>query len=111
VYDDPEHPDRPTGHVEAPLWTPADRALLLALGMHESTLCPGCGEPKHVAWHSWMDGEYDAPTAVCHACTAQQGRQVAYGQVHRHASDDKVARMPAFVFGETTTEADPPASP
>ncbi len=106
MYDDPEHPDRPTGHLEAALWTPADRALLLALGRHEATLCPGCGEPKHIAWHSWMDGEYHAPTAVCHGCTAMKGTQVAYVQLERYATDAVLDRLPPFVFGETTTELD-----
>ena len=60
LYDDPQHPDRPTGSVWSPEWTEDDRALLLGLAAHEETLCPGgCGQPKDLAWHDHMDGEYE----------------------------------------------------
>lgn len=59
--------------VTASQWTDEDRALMLALRIHQDSLCPGCGHPKNTAWHHQsidsfeMDGEF-----VCWACTAAQ---------------------------------------
>jgi CDGSH-type Zn-finger protein len=69
LYEDPESPERVTGTVESPEWTPEDRALLLALQQYESTLCPGpCGQPRHSAWQT--DGWHKTRTFTCDACTA-----------------------------------------
>jgi hypothetical protein len=57
--------------VETPEWTDEDRAALLGLQMYESTLCAGCGEPKHTAWQ--VNGWYKAHSFVCDACTAMTG--------------------------------------
>lgn len=72
VYDDPHHPDRVTSTVTSPPFTPEDRALLAGYAVYEQTLCPGCGQPRHEAWHSDMDGYYETQLIVCHACTAKR---------------------------------------
>lgn len=76
LYDDPDHPDRPSGVVESPAYTDDDRSLLLALQAYEESLCSGCGQPKQQAWHSELDGWYEAVDFVCHGCTAlHDGKQ------------------------------------
>lgn len=71
LYDDPDHRDRITGTVESPDWTDDDRALLLALQMYESSLCPGCGYPIDQAWHTHSDGWWETTSYVCYPCTTQ----------------------------------------
>ncbi len=105
VYDDPEHPDRPTRLIHSPAWTPEDRALLLGLEAYEDTLCPGCGIPKDRAWHSEWDGFYEATKVVCHACSASKGEgdEVAYAiTVDTRPAD--APPPPPFKIGETTSE-------
>lgn len=52
-------------------WTEEDRALLLAYQLYRSSLCTGCGQPKHLAHHPDNDGWYETgEPIVCHACTA-----------------------------------------
>lgn len=111
LYDDPDHPDRVTGTVEAPAYTEEDRALLLALAMHESSLCPGCGEPKAHAWHSELDGWYEATQLVCHACTARNddGHQVVYAEVRSTVPDDRLQLLSPLEIGVNTTPPDPPS--
>lgn len=107
LYDDPDHPGRPTGHVAAPEWTDADRALLLGLAQYEATLCE-CGQPRELAWHEWMDGEYEAEKWVCHACTARSGHQVVFSTVGHEVKPERLAMFPPFELGVTTT---PPTEP
>lgn len=113
TYEDPTHPDRPTGHLESPEWTEEDRCLLLALEEYESTLCPGgCGQPKHLAWHSHMEGFYEATGWVCHACTVQQGHEVSFSvpAVDKDLTRARIDEFPVFELGVTTTEPSPPAT-
>lgn len=44
---------------------------MIAWGIHKSTLCSGCGQPREKAHHPDNDGWYE-PTdpVICHACTA-----------------------------------------
>lgn len=55
-------------------WTDEDRALMLALEVYRSTLCPGCHHPKATAWHpdneGWFDPEDDEQPTTCWACTS-----------------------------------------
>jgi len=67
--------------ITEPAWTAEDRALMLALQMHEQSLCSGCGEPKGRAWHPDMDGWYEAATYECNACSVIQDRRVSYYEV------------------------------
>jgi hypothetical protein len=69
AYDDADHPDRPTRVIDGPAYIAEDHALLLGLQQHEDSLCPGCGQPKHVAWHSDMDGWFEVEVIKCQACT------------------------------------------
>ncbi len=103
LYDDPDHPDRVTSTIESASITPDDHALLEGLESYEATLCR-CGFPREMAWHSDMDGWFEAEEYVCHACTAQAGRQVAYTVVRNTRPTDN--SVPAFVLGVTTTRPD-----
>lgn len=105
LYDDPEHPERITGTVDNPEWTEEDRALLLALVAYEATLCPGCGQPQHLAWHAHTQEEWDAGALVCHACTAKNGgEEVTYHFPTLFLAPERVAKLPPFEIGKTTTE-------
>lgn len=107
MYDDPDHPDRATGHVESPEWTDDDRALLLALAAYEATLCPGgCEQPREVAWHSHMEGFYESTKWICHACTARDGQDVVFTLTEPDPDlpSERIAGFPPFELGVTTTE-------
>ena len=101
LYDDPEHPDRPTGTVASAPYVVEDHALLMALGAYEGDRC-GCGQPRAVAWHSEMDGWFEGESYVCHACSAQQGRKVVYTVAVDTRPPDRLV-LPPFVLGVTTT--------
>jgi len=101
IYDDPEHPERPTRAIHSPEYTVEDRALLLGLSLYESRRCQ-CGEPRERAWHSEMDGWYVADEFVCLACSARQGREVAYTVMRDESPADMP--LPPFVLGKTTVE-------
>jgi hypothetical protein len=104
VYGDPEHPDRPTSAIHSPAYTREDRALLMGLESYEASLCR-CGVPVQVAWHSEMDGYFEADQVVCHVCTARAGRQVPYS-TNLRSTRDPALPMPAFVPGKTITAPD-----
>lgn len=59
--------------MESPEWTDEDRAALLGLQEYESTLCPGCGNPKQHAWHTDMTGWWKSRRFVCLPCTENAG--------------------------------------
>lgn len=96
-------------------WTPEDVALLVGLARYEDSLCPGCGVPKHLAWHSELDGWFEHEhEVVCHACTAAQpdpghGKTrapVTYRTRPRVPDGFDLSTLPPFVMGETTTPPD-----
>jgi hypothetical protein len=65
--------------VTSPDWLPEDRGALLGLAAHEKSLCPGCGEPKELAWHDDLEDEWDDPIKiVCHSCTSRDGHQAVF---------------------------------
>lgn len=110
LYDDPDHPDRQTGSYVSAAYTPADQALLMGLEAfeHQQTRTGlgncACGWPIEVAWHSEMNGWFEAVSYVCEVCTARSGKQVA----HTLVSDTRPPGhppLPPFKLGETTTEA------
>ncbi|GEP38892.1 hypothetical protein NPS01_25550 [Nocardioides psychrotolerans] len=109
LYDDPGHPDRPTGTIASPDYVAEDRALLVALQAYEADLCR-CGQPRSVAWHTDMDGFYgeggEALQVVCFACTAIQGgeKKVTYPVVWNTRPASK-GPLPPFVLGVTTTDS------
>jgi hypothetical protein len=109
LYEDTEHPDRITGALGEPWFTLDDRALLLGLEAYEATLCPGCGQPKELAWHAAVQASWDSEDAVCHACTTRAGHQVAYSRLTTSVTDEDLAALPPFVWGQTTTTPDPPS--
>lgn len=49
--------------------TPEDQAEMLALVMHEQSLCPcGCGYPRSIAWHDDNDGYFETgEPIICYA--------------------------------------------
>lgn len=110
VYDDPEHPGRATSAIQSPPYTREDRGLLAGLKAYEAGLCPGgCGQPTAIAWHSDMDGWYQADRFVCHACTARRGDDKKAVFVLARYGDDMrpghVEQLPEFVLGVTTTDS------
>lgn len=107
-YEDPQHPERVTGTLGEPWFTSDDRCLLLGLEAYEATLCPGCGQPQVLAWHSIAQQSWESREAVCHACTTRAGHQVAYSRLTTSLNDGDIAGLPPFVWGETTTRPDPP---
>lgn len=115
VYDDRD-PARPPARlpgtlprvistIASPEFVPEDRALLMALTAYESQLCR-CGEPRSTAWHTEMDGFYEAATVVCFACTANGGgdKQVKYSLLTNTRPASK-GPMPPFALGVTTTDS------
>jgi hypothetical protein len=73
VYDDDpdsEHPGRLLRTISSPDYVAEDHALLLGLETYEKSLCSNCGWPRHLAWHSDMDGWFEGHTVKCQACTA-----------------------------------------
>lgn len=94
-----------TSTISSPPFTVEDRALLQALLMYESSLC-ACGIPRSVAWHSDMDGEFEADQYVCHACTARRGteQKVIYAFARNTRSAAKPSLAP-FVLGVTTSDS------
>lgn len=112
LYEDPHHPDRVTGTILSPPYTEEDRALVLALRHYDASLCDGCGQPKHEAWHSEMDGFYEGEMYVCHACTAIRGDggPVPGGGRVVNTRPASKGPMPAFEIGTTTSVWDPPAT-
>lgn len=105
VYDDPDHPDRPTRVLEGPAYVSEDHALLFGLNLYEESLCPGrCGWPRHLAWHEDMDGWFEDHTVKCQACTAMSedpSKPVLFHYVvdTRPADDQDLS---PFVVGLTT---------
>ncbi|MDN4173915.1 hypothetical protein QWY28_13220 [Nocardioides sp. SOB77] len=76
----------------------------MALAAYEGQLCPGCRQPIALAWHSDMDGYYDAESYVCHACTARSDSDEKTRWVIAHHTRDLDANpVPPFVLGVTTT--------
>lgn len=111
-YDDEEHPERVTSSVLVSPWTPEDNALLMGLSQYEETLCPGCKVPKHLAWHSELEGWFDDGVAVvCHSCTARQPepeggkprKPVVYRGAPQLDGAFDITTLPPFRLGETTT--------
>ncbi|GAW54748.1 hypothetical protein [Nocardioides sp. PD653] len=58
-----------------------------------------------MAWHSDMDGDYEASVYVCFACTAREGgdEKVKYA-VPRVTRDFAARPLPPFRLGLTTTD-------
>lgn len=104
VYDDPEHPDRPTATIASPSWSQEDQALLMGLQAYEAQLCR-CNYPRSLAWHSDMDGDFDPGEQIqCHACTAQSddGKPVYHRLRPVMTRDFDAKPLSPFVLGVTT---------
>lgn len=92
--------------MESPAFTEEDRCLLLGLDAYEGSLCPGCDHPIELAWHSEMNGWFETDSYVCHSCTSKledQSKPTAYSIVRNTMPPDRVAALPAFELGETTS--------
>lgn len=92
--------------IDSPDFIAEDHALLLGLDMYEKSLCR-CGISREVAWHSEMDGWFEAVEVKCFACTAQQGgeKPVTYSYVIDTYHDGVRDPLPPFVMGLTTTDS------
>lgn len=95
--------------MEAPEWTEEDRAALLGLQRYEETLCPGCGHPKQVAWHSNMTGWWKSDLFVCLACTASAGstpdgkpNERIYGRTYPDPAVTDIDDLPPLQLGQNT---------
>lgn len=89
---------------------------MLGLQLYEATLCPGCGEPRHLAWHQESEGEYEGNHFICHACTAQSGpgdqrREVHYARLSYEKDPDRIARMSDFTMKTVTAASGKPPPP
>lgn len=105
VYDDDpdsSHPGRLLRTIESPAYVAEDHALLLGLDMYEKSLCPGCGWPRHVAWHADMDGWFEASSVKCQACSALESRPRLYHFTVDTRQDPDEPLTP-FVLGLTTS--------
>lgn len=112
VYDDEsEHLNRPTGTIQSPEWTEDDRAALLGLAEYETTLCPGCGQPKHLAWHRRTDGEWEGHRWVCHACSAKHDQEMVMSIPVLEMPAHQRALMDAEPFDFEKTITEPSAKP
>lgn len=93
--------------IASPAFTAEDQALLMGLDLLEADLCK-CSHPRSEAWHSEMDGWYEAVEYVCHACTAaapeRDGKREPVVYTHtRSTRPASAAPLPLFVLGETTS--------
>ena len=111
LYEDPENPDRVTRTVASPDWSEDDRTLAAALQWADDQECPGCHQPREIAWHSDMEGWYDPDDKngggtirlVCHGCSAKHGHEVVYSIVHTSRDFEKNPIRVPFKLGSTTT--------
>lgn len=77
--------------------------------MYENTLCPGCGQPKEIAWHAESDGEYVGHEFVCFGCKAQSGESSAtYHALVRIPDAQALARYSPFDLIESTAAPSQP---
>lgn len=63
-------------------WTPVDRALAIALQLHDESVCSSCGQYADEAYDERSEGWYETRQVVCQGC----------GAIERHrrtAADDK----------------------
>lgn len=67
-------------------WTDADRALALALQVHEDSVCRGCGQYADESHDERSEGYYETRAVVCQAC-AEQDRQRQRAQDEGGARD------------------------
>lgn len=96
-----------TGTVESPEWLDEDRWALLGLQRYEATLCPGCGEPKQIAWHKDAQQLVDTHEFVCSSCTAKDGQQRVFSMAYFADEPDapvKLADLSALELGVNTIE-------
>lgn len=105
--DDP----RPARILHDPEWTEDDVALMRGLDIYEETLCPGCRRPKRLAWHKHTEAEWDPNPFVCHACSAEQGKEVVYASPTLGLSPERLAQLPPWDFETMTSEPTKQATP
>lgn len=113
LYEDLDHPDRVTCEIHDPDWSEDDRALLLGLQAYEDTLCPGCGQPKHLAWHDMLADDWMGSGVVCHACTAMEGgteKPYFFVDLNPDLPQTYLASVTPLELGVNTTEPTPPPS-
>lgn len=51
-------------------WSPTSRKLAMALELHESSLCSGCGHSLEETTEQFAESWYEAEELVCGACRA-----------------------------------------
>lgn len=77
-----------------------DLLLTQALTAHEDSLCPGCAQPKDLAYDVDADGWYEAHEVNCAACKA----------LHEHGGKQKKPTPGAKVYAlDTRPETEPPS--
>ena len=79
-------------------WPARDRRLAEALLAYEDGLCPGCGNPRHVAWDPRAQVDWKVTTHTCEPC-----------EVRANAAEGKPARAGQFVT--VTPDVSVPAGP
>lgn len=113
LYEDAEHPDRITGTVTSPAWTREDRDALLGLEQYEGTLCPGCGNPRQLAWHAHLEDDWESDLLVCAACTSKnpgpERAQQVYAITTLHATAADIAALDPLEIGANTLKPTNPS--
>lgn len=89
---------------------------MLGLQLYEATLCPGCGQPRHLAWHRESEGEWEGNHFICHACTAKSGpgdeqRDITYARLSYEKAQDRIAAMADFDMQTVTPARAKPSTP
>lgn len=78
-------------------WSERSRKLAEALVMHESTLCPGCGQPVDESYDPLSAGWYELHEDTCLACEVKDKQDKSETQndpksrIKRHIVNAKYA--------------------
>lgn len=54
------------------MFTEDDAAEILEYLEWKDSLCPGCGQPKHIGFDKAHEGMFKATPLRCHACKVQR---------------------------------------
>lgn len=75
-----------------PLWTPEDRAVVMAWQQRQDGLCPCCGVPRDVAWSKEHQFDWAGEVMQCHvgAAMAKARRKHSQGGPDVEVDNDAI---------------------